>query len=37
MLIMLDLDGTLLNNQSLISKESKEYLKGLQIKAIKSS
>ncbi|MGI6359600.1 MAG: HAD hydrolase family protein [Acholeplasmatales bacterium] len=27
MLIMLDLDGTLLNNQSLISKESKEYLK----------
>lgn len=35
MLIMLDLDGTLLNNQSLISKESKEYLKGLQNKGHK--
>lgn len=32
MLIMLDLDGTLLNNQSLISEESKTYLKKLQSK-----
>ncbi len=35
MLIMLDLDGTLLNNQSLISEESKTYLKKLQDKGHK--
>lgn len=32
MLIMLDLDGTLLNNQSLISEESKKYLEKLKLK-----